>query len=61
LASLSLSLLKLGYVYLNKGDFEKAEENLKKFMEMAPEALEAPNVRNIIDYLEKHKQKSSKF
>ncbi len=47
--------LRLGYVYLNKGDFEKAEENLKKFLEMAPESPEAPNVRNIIDYLEKQK------
>lgn len=47
--------LKLGYVYLNKGDFAKAEENLKKFLEMAPESPEAPNVRSIIDYLEKKK------
>lgn len=47
--------LKLGYVYLNKGDFKKAEESLKKFLEMAPESQEAPNVRNIINYLEKQK------
>lgn len=48
--------LKLGYAYLNKGDFEKAEQNLDKFLELDPESPEAPNVKNIIEYLEKIKK-----
>jgi len=48
--------LKLGYVYLNKGDYEKAKLNLNKFLELDPESPEAPKVRNIIDYLEKIKK-----
>jgi len=45
--------LKLGYAYLNKGDYEKAKENLKKFLEIEPESANAPTVRNIIEYLDK--------
>ena len=48
--------LKLGYVYLNKGDYEKAKLNLNKFLELDPESPEAPKVKNIIDYLEKIKK-----
>jgi tetratricopeptide (TPR) repeat protein len=48
--------LKLGYSYLNKGDFEKAKANLKKFLEIDPNSPEAPNVKNMIDYLEKIKK-----
>jgi len=48
--------LKLGYAYLNKGDFEKAKINLNKFLELDPESPEAPAAKNIIDYLEKIKK-----
>lgn len=48
--------LKLGYVYLNKGDYEKAKLNFKKFLELDPESSEAPTVKNIINYLEKIKK-----
>lgn len=52
--------LKLGYAYLNKGDFEKAKENLKKFLEIDPESPDAPTVQNIIQFLEKQKKQASK-
>ena len=48
--------LKLGYAYLNKGDYEKAKLNLNKFLELDPESPEAPTVKNMIDYLEKIKK-----
>jgi len=48
--------LKLGYVHLNKGDLEKARENLKKFLELDPESPEAATVRNIIDYIDRQKK-----
>jgi len=47
--------LKLGYTYLNKGDYEKAKLNLNKFLELDPESPEAPAVKNMVDYLEKIK------
>lgn len=48
--------LKLGYAYLNKGDYEKAKLNLNKFLELDPESPEAPRVKNMIDYIEKIKE-----
>ncbi len=48
--------LKLGYAYLNKGDYENAKLNLNKFLELDPESPEAPTVKNMIDYLEKIKK-----
>ena len=48
--------LKLGYTYLNKGDYEKAKLNLNKFLELDPESPEAPTVKNMVDYLEKIKK-----
>jgi len=50
------SYLKLGYVYLNKGDYEKSKLNFNKFLELDPESSEAPAVKNIVDYLEKIKK-----
>jgi tetratricopeptide (TPR) repeat protein len=50
------SYLKLGYVYLNKGDYEKSKLNFNKFLELNPESSEAPAVKNIVDYLEKIKK-----
>lgn len=47
--------LKLGYVYLNKGDYSNAEENFKKFLEMDPNSPESPTVQNILEYIAKIK------
>ncbi|UCC40056.1 MAG: tetratricopeptide repeat protein [Candidatus Aminicenantes bacterium] len=48
--------LKLGYSYLNKGEYEKAKLNLNKFLELDPESPEAPKIKDLIDYLEKIKK-----
>lgn len=48
--------LKLGYAYLNKGDYEKAKESLKRFLEIEPESPEASTAKNIIEYLDKQKR-----
>lgn len=48
--------LKLGYAYLNKGDYENAKLNLNKFLELDPESPEETRVKNMIDYLEKIKK-----
>ncbi len=45
--------LKLGYAYLNKGDFERAKENLKKFIEVDPDSPDVQTAQNILKYLEK--------
>jgi len=47
---------RLGLVYLNKGDYPKALENLNKFVELDPQNPEAPNVKNIIAAIEKMKK-----
>ncbi len=47
---------KLGLAYLNKGDFEKALENLRKFLEIDPNSPEAPTIKNIIEAVEKIKK-----
>jgi tetratricopeptide (TPR) repeat protein len=48
--------LKLGYVYLNKGDFAKALENFNAFIKRDPENPEVPQVKNIIETIEKMKK-----
>ncbi len=48
--------LKLGYSFLNRGDYEKSILNLKKFLELDPQSPEAPAIRNTIEYLEKIKK-----
>jgi tetratricopeptide (TPR) repeat protein len=47
---------KIGLVYLNKGDYPKALENLNKFIELDPQNPEVPTVKNIIATLEKMKK-----
>ena len=47
---------RLGFVYLNKGDFDKAVENLKKFVELDPQNPEAANVTATIAAVEKMKK-----
>lgn len=48
--------LKLGYVYLNKGDFTKSLEYFNAFLQMDPENPEAAQVKNVIAAIEKMKK-----
>jgi tetratricopeptide (TPR) repeat protein len=48
--------LRLGYVYLNKGDFAKALENFNTFLALDPENPEAGQVKTIIGTIEKMKK-----
>jgi tetratricopeptide (TPR) repeat protein len=43
---------KLGYAYLNKGNYKLAVDSLKKFVELAPDDPEAENIKNLIPKLE---------
>jgi tetratricopeptide (TPR) repeat protein len=45
--------LKLGYVYLNKGDYDKSIENFEKFIALDPENPEVPKVKGMIEAIEK--------
>ncbi len=47
---------RLGLVYLNKGDFPKASENLKKFLELDPQNPEAAGVKAAIAAIEQIKK-----
>jgi tetratricopeptide (TPR) repeat protein len=47
---------KLGLVNLNKADYEKAREHLKKFLELEPDSELAAQVKNILNELEKIKK-----
>ncbi len=46
---------RLGLAYLNKGDLDKAVENLKKFLELDPRNPEAANVAAALAAIEKTK------
>jgi tetratricopeptide (TPR) repeat protein len=46
------SYVQLGYAYLNKGDTKAAIENLKKFVELAPDSPETPGIKDIIKSLQ---------
>jgi tetratricopeptide (TPR) repeat protein len=48
--------LKLGYVYLNKGDFAKSLENFNTFIKLDPENPEVAQVKSIIETIEKMKK-----
>jgi len=48
--------LKLGYVYLNKGDFAKSLENFNIFIQMDPENPEVAQVKNVMAAIEKMKK-----
>ncbi|HUU39168.1 MAG TPA: tetratricopeptide repeat protein [Candidatus Desulfaltia sp.] len=48
--------MKLGYVYLNKGDFAKALENFNTFLTLDPGNPEAAQVKSIIETIEKMKK-----
>ena len=45
--------LKLGYVYLNKTQYDEAKTNFNKFLELAPDHPQAQSVKGILEYLEK--------
>jgi len=45
--------VKLGYAYVNKGEYKKAIENFNKFIELDPQNPEVPQVKNIIAAIEK--------
>jgi len=47
---------KLGLVYLNKADYARAEENLKKFLTLEPDTERSASVKNILEYLAKIKK-----
>jgi tetratricopeptide (TPR) repeat protein len=45
--------LKLGYVYLNKGDMEKAVEMFEKFLKLEPETERSALAQNILNAIRK--------
>jgi tetratricopeptide (TPR) repeat protein len=47
---------KLGFAYLNKGDYAKALESFNKFITLDPENPEIPTVKNIVATIEKIKK-----
>ena len=47
---------KLGFVYLNKGDYAKSLENFKAFIALDPGNPEVPNVKNVMEAIEKMKK-----
>jgi tetratricopeptide (TPR) repeat protein len=47
---------KLGFAYLNKGDYSKALESFNKFIALDPENPEIPTVKNIVATIEKIKK-----
>ena len=47
--------LKLGYAYLNKGEMDKAVEQLNEFLKRDPESPQAPVVKSLIESLTKKK------
>jgi len=47
---------RLGFVYLNKGDYAKSLESFNKFVALDPENPETPNVKNMIIAIEKMKK-----
>ncbi|MDQ1350454.1 MAG: hypothetical protein QG657_756 [Acidobacteriota bacterium] len=42
---------KLGYAYLNKGEFKQAVENFEKFIKLAPDDPQTPTLKGLIDDL----------
>lgn len=48
--------LRLGYVYLNKGDMAKARDSFNAFIRLDPDNPEVPQVKNIIATIEKMKK-----
>lgn len=47
---------RLGFVYLNKGDYAKSLDNFNTFIRLDPENPEVPQVKNIVATIEKMKK-----
>jgi tetratricopeptide (TPR) repeat protein len=47
---------KLGLAYLNKTEYEKAQQSLNKFLELEPNTERSTSVKNILDYIGKIKK-----
>jgi tetratricopeptide (TPR) repeat protein len=45
--------LKIGLSYLNKQDYEKGKEYLKKYLELAPQAPNAEEIKKLLESLDK--------
>jgi len=43
---------RLGYVYLNKGEYKLAVDSFKKFLSLSPDSPNAANIQNMIPKLE---------
>ena len=43
---------RLGYVYLNKGEYKLAVDSFKKFLSLSPDSPDAANIQNLIPKLE---------
>ncbi|MCX6570622.1 MAG: tetratricopeptide repeat protein [Candidatus Aminicenantes bacterium] len=50
--------LRLGYAYLNRGQYDAALSSLKKFLELAPDDLQAPTIKNLLPDIEKLAKKN---
>lgn len=48
--------LKLGYVYLNKAEYNKSIENFNQFIQLDPDNPEVPDVKKMIEAIEKLKK-----
>jgi len=47
---------KLGLAYLNKTEYEKAQQSLNKFLELEPDTERSTSVKSILDYIGKIKK-----
>jgi Tfp pilus assembly protein PilF len=47
--------LKLGYVYLNAGDFANAKVSFNKFLELDPQSQDAQAIKDLLDSLKDQK------
>jgi len=52
----SLAYLKLGFVYINKNNFEEAIKNFEKFLELSPNDPQAETIKNLVEQLKKQKK-----
>jgi tetratricopeptide (TPR) repeat protein len=55
----SKPLFKLGLAHLNKGNYDRALEYLNRFLEVDPENSQVPEVRRMIEAIQKIKKQAS--
>ena len=53
-------LLRLGYAYLNQGQYDAALSSMKKFLELAPDDPQVPTIKNFLPELEKLAKKTQR-